>query len=135
MKIEYPFLKLVSLILIISLINLLGCYSSEAVTIREYKKIEKEKGKPETIQVITGNNKEYHFSDSGYSIENDTLSGRGFTVTNHQKEPFEGKIPIRDITTIKISEFDSGSTILAVLTGIATVLLIYVAADWSSWGN
>jgi hypothetical protein len=132
MRIKHNYTKLISLILIISIINLIGCYSSEAVTLREYRKIEEEKGKPEKIYVLKGSNEEYHFAKSGYTIENDTLYGRGLKVVNHEKQPFEGKIPITDITSIELSEFDAGTTVLVILGIAALVFAIYAASSMSN---
>ena len=132
MKIACTYLKLISLMLIISLINLFGCYSSEVVTLREYEKIEKEKGKPETIYVLKGSNEEYHFAKEGYTIENDTLYGRGLKVVNNEKQPFEGKIPVEDITTIELSKFDAGTTVLVILGIVALVFAIYAAFSMSN---
>ena len=128
-------ITIISMVLVVSLMNLIGCYSYKSVTLREYKQIEEEKGKPKTIYVLKGSNEEYHFSNKSYTIENDTLYGRGLKVVNHEKQPFEGKIPIADITLIKLSEFDSGITVLTILGIILTVSLIYIVSSWSSWGS
>jgi hypothetical protein len=135
MSIKSRTVKIISAALVVTLMNLTGCYSYNSVTLREYKKIEEKKGKPETIYVLQGSNEEYHFSNMGYKIENDTLYGRGLKVVNHEKQPFEGKIPLAEITSIRLSEFDSGTTVLAILGIILTVSLVYIVSAWSSWGS
>jgi hypothetical protein len=132
MKTQRPHIKLISLTLIISLINLLGCYSSKEVTFRQYKKIEEDKGKPETIYVLKGSNEEFHFAKASYIIENDTLYGRGVKVIDSKEEPFDGKIPVGDITSVKLTEFDAGTTVLVILGVAALVFAIYAASSMSN---
>ena len=128
--------KLISCILVAALLNLVGCYSLEAVSPGEYKRIEKERGKPESIQVETGDDKEYHFVDLQYTIENDTLIGTGLMVVNNVKQPFGGKIPLANITSIKVSEFDSHTTVIVILGVVVLVLpLVYFIASRVSWAN
>jgi hypothetical protein len=88
--------------LLFAFINLLvGCYSSELVTVAEYKKNEQE-DKPDAIRVFTKDLKEYHFSDSNFYIENDTLIG----IINGRAMSFEGKIAISEIEAIQLEYFD-----------------------------
>ncbi|MGB5849374.1 MAG: hypothetical protein WBH40_12850, partial [Ignavibacteriaceae bacterium] len=60
--------------ILITFINLIaGCYSFQPVTVNEYKQIEEEDRKQNEIYVLEKDLQEYHFSDSNFYIENDTL--------------------------------------------------------------
>ena len=124
--------EIITSILLMSLLNFFGCYSSEAVTLRDYRKIEEEKGKPEKIYVLKGVNEEFQFTKEKYIIENDTLYGKGLKVVDGKPEPFEGKIPVADITSIELTEFDAGTTVLVVLGVAALVFAIYAASSMSN---
>jgi len=83
--------------LLIALINfLVGCYSSEFVTAGEYEQVEEE-DKPDDIRVITKDSQEYHFSESNFYIENDTLYGK----VGVKELPFEGKFAFGEIESIQ----------------------------------
>jgi hypothetical protein len=87
--------------LVVAIFNLLvGCYSSELVTPLEYNKI-KEEDKPDDIRVITKDFEEYHFSDSNYYIENDTLYGK----VSVKELSFEGKCALNEIESIQVEYF------------------------------
>jgi len=94
--------KLISSILIIALLNLVGCYSYESVSVPVYKQVEKEEGKPDEIKVVTKDLREYHFFDSGYYIHNDTLYGK----VSVKELSFEGKIAFWEIESIQFENFD-----------------------------
>ncbi len=84
--------------LLIALINfLVGCYSSELVTAGEYEQVEEE-DKPDDIRVITKDSQEYHFSDSNFYVENDTLYGK----VSVKELSFEGKFALWEIESIKL---------------------------------
>ena len=84
--------------LLLALINfLLGCYSSEFVTAGEYEQVEEE-DKPGDIRVITKDSQEYHFSDSNFYVENDTLYGK----VSVKELSFEGKFALWEIESIKL---------------------------------
>ena len=72
--------KLVSSILVVAVLNLLGCYSFKSVTVPEYKQVEEKEDKPDEIYVITKDDQEYHFADSNFYFENDTLYGTEILV-------------------------------------------------------
>ena len=92
--------KIISITLVVALLNLLGCYSSELITVPEYKQIE-DADKPNDIMVKTKRSKLYHFTESNFYIEDDTLIGR----VNEKEMTIKGKIPLREIETIQTSSF------------------------------
>jgi len=88
--------------LLLALINfLLGCYSSEFVTAGEYKQVEEE-DKPDDIRVITKDSQEYHFSDSNFYVENDTLYGKEILYLSKEELPFDERIAFEEIESIKL---------------------------------
>ena len=94
--------KLISSLLVIALLNLVGCYSLESVTVPEYQKIEEEDGKPNEIYVKTKDSQEYHFSASNFYIENDTLYGKEILFISEEELPFEGKFAFGEIESIEL---------------------------------
>jgi hypothetical protein len=92
--------------ILITFINLIaGCYSFQPVTVNEYKQIEEEDGKQNEIYVLAKDLQEYHFSDSNFYIENDTLFGKAKVMA--RELPFEGKFALEDIETIRVEYFAS----------------------------
>ena len=90
--------------LILTLINFIaGCYSFQPVNVTEYQRIEEEDGKQNEIYVITKDYQEYHFSDSNFYIENDTLFGKVKIMI--RELPFEGKFALGEIETIQVDYF------------------------------
>lgn len=117
--------KLISSILIVALLNLLGCYSFEPITVAKYKQVEKE-DKPDEIYVITKNYVKYHFSDSDFYVENDTLYGRGQLISS---DKIERKIALSDIALIEVEKLDWVNTILlsaGIYIGIGLIVGIII---------
>ena len=104
--------KLICSILVIALLNLLGCYSIEPVTVPEYKQVEEEKGKQKEIYVKTKDNQEYHFTESNFYIENDTLYGKEKLLLSKEDVPFEGKFAFGEIQSIQLEDFGQNYTTL-----------------------
>jgi hypothetical protein len=96
--------KLISSILVVALLNLVGCYSSDLVTVTEYNQIEEE-NKPDDIRVMTKDSQEYHFSKSNFYIENDTLYGKGISLPGYEELPYEGKFAFEEIESIQTEHF------------------------------
>jgi len=97
--------KLISSVLVITLLNLVGCYSLESVTVLEYQKIEEEDGKPNEIYVKTKDSQEHHFSESNFNVENDTLYGTGKLLRSTEAITFEERISISEIDSIELYYF------------------------------
>ena len=94
--------KIFIIFLLLALINFLfGCYSLEQITVHEYKQVEEEEGKPNEIYIKTKDNQEYHFSESNFYIENDTLYGKEILLLSEEELPFEGKFALGEIESIK----------------------------------
>lgn len=91
-------MKIKFLLFITVFIFVVACSSSKVVNTSDHKQFEDYK--PISIQVVTEDGQEYQFSDSSYSIKNDTLFGEGLNV-NDKWIPFEGKIPFDEIKEVK----------------------------------
>ena len=121
--------KLISSILIVTLLNLLGCYSFKSVTIPEFKKVEEKENKPNEFYVKTKDSQEYHFSDSNFYIENDTLYGKEILRIDN-RPPYEEyqldrKIALSEIESIEIKFLNLTATTLLLLP-FAFVAFAYI---------
>ena len=115
--------KFISSIIVVALLNLLGCYSFQSVNFVEYKQIEKNNGKPNEIKVKVDDSREYHFTDSNFYFENDTLYGRGKIILNSNEQPFDGEVAVSEIESIEVEKLNVLETVGAV-AGITVVLII-----------
>ena len=97
--------KLISSVLVVALLNLVGCYSSESVNVPEYKQFVEEEGKPDEIYVKTKDIQEYHFSESNFNVENDTLYGTVKLLRSTEAITFEERISISEIDSIQLYYF------------------------------
>ena len=108
--------------LLIALINfLLGCYSAESITVLEYKQVEEE-DKPDDIRVITKDSQEYHFSESNFYVEDDTLYGK----VDISEQLLDRKIALSDIESIQFEYLNGVTTTLLVL-GIVVISFVVLA--------
>ena len=83
--------------LLVAIFNLLvGCYSSELLTVPEYNQIEDE-DRPDEMLVISKDGQEYHFAESKFYFESDTLYG----MARVKGLPFEGKFAFEEIESIQ----------------------------------
>jgi hypothetical protein len=96
--------KLISSILIVAILNLVGCYSSEFITEPEFEKIKKDA--PKNIRVITKDAEEYHFSQPNFYIVEDTLYGKEMLHLSAEEQPFEGKFALSEIKYIQFQKPD-----------------------------
>ena len=95
--------KLIASVLVVALLNLVGCYSFAPVTVPEYQQVEEKEGKPDEIRVITKDSQEYHFTD--FYIKNDTLYGKGISLLSFGELPYEGKFALGEIESIQLEDF------------------------------
>ncbi len=96
--------KLICCILVVALLNLVGCYSLETITVPEYEQVEEE-DKPDEIYVKTNDFGEYQFSESNFYIENDTLYGKTKLLLSEVEQPFEGMFAFEEIKSIQLEDF------------------------------
>ena len=117
--------------LILAFINLItGCYSFRSSTISEYNHFEKQEGKPKEIYVKTKGNQWYHFTNSNYHIETDTLYGWGRMLQDSWEDPSFKKIAISNIKSLGIEKKDMVRTYFAyagiILTVIGIIMFSYL---------
>ena len=89
--------------LLIALINFIaGCSSFHSISVSEYKQVEEEEGKPIEIYVKTKTDQWYHFTNSNFYIENDTLYGKGELLLNDDEGIINRKIALSDIESMGV---------------------------------
>ena len=108
------------LLIIISLINYVGCYSYEQVRGSDIRE-ELEQDNQRELYIVTKDYINYHFDCNMYSVKNDSLLGIGTFYQLNREMPFNGKIALNDITDIKIKNINTIGSIGMVL-GLATIL-------------
>jgi len=128
--------KLISSLLVIAVLNFVGCYSTEIVSPNQYKEYEFSGGAPSDILVKMNNLKEYRFAKGKYSIKADSLYGNGFEMVNYFEGTyavsFEGTIPLSQIESIQYEENNTTATTFLVLGIIAVVAIIALAVDYAN---
>ena|SRR3989337_718161 len=119
-------------LLILSILNLIGCYSSEVVSKKDFDAGQAQIDFSAELNLTTKDYDRYTFPPGFYHIENDTLHGEGRIITSGKNSPFNGKLAMNDIISFEQNQFDAGSTIGLVLgiaaVGFVTALLIFSAA-------
>lgn len=106
--------KIIVNLLILSLLNFVGCYSFQAVSSTEYNRVEEEEGKPDEIIVTTKNLETYHFLNSEYFIKDDTLQGKAKAILTDIEQPYKGKFVLSDIKYIQFLSSDRDYSVLSV---------------------
>jgi hypothetical protein len=90
-----------SIVIIALFIGITACYSSDVVTVQEFRQIEKG-DKPDEIHITTKDSIEYHFVKPDYYVKNDTLFGEKKIVLNDKESVVTKKIALADIEYIQI---------------------------------
>ena len=98
--------KLISSILVVALLNLLGCTSFKSFPVNEFKQIEEGEEKPNEIRVKTNDSQEYRFLDSNFYIKNDTLYGNG--TVSVEEMWIERKFSLQKIKSLQYKDTRSG---------------------------
>ena len=124
--------NLISSILVLALLNLVGCYSNVIVTPNQYKKNVEKGDAPREIIVKLSNHKEYLFGAGRYIIKGDSLYGKGAELINDNYQPFEGSIPISHIKSIQYEIEDKEKTTkVTVAVVVASLAILVVVAAGS----
>lgn len=123
--------KYLIVVVVISFLNYLGCYSYEHVRSTAIKE-QLEKEDYQELHVVTKDYQEYRFDKNMYTIKKDSLLGIGVVVSYNRETPFQGKIALNDITDVKLYDTNVIGTI-GVIIGLAsilglTILIIALAA-------
>ena len=104
------------------------------VSVSEYLKIEAESGKPDEIEITIVDNKKYHFMKDDYSIENDTLYGKGKLLSGKRSVPFVKKIALSDIESFQLERFSWLYTSLLSLSIVGLIAFLIISAVCASGG-
>ena len=96
--------KFISTILVMALMNLMGCTAYKSFAVDEFKQV-KEQDEPAEFYVKTTDSREYFISDPSVFVKNDTLYGKGILVS--KEFAFDGKIAVRKIKTIQFKDIGS----------------------------
>jgi hypothetical protein len=125
--------KIVSSVLVFSLLFSMGCYSSEVITKEDLKA----KVKKVDITVFMKNSVEYKFFKDDYRIQGDTLIGFGTHTSTGNGASFYGSISFKDITSIETPEFSLTLTLVAIGLpfGIVGALIAVIAYRISKSGR
>jgi hypothetical protein len=126
-EVEMP-RKIITYIVFFAFLNLVRCYSYQAVTYEEFENTNPDDIKSEDIYIITKDSTKYHSSWWTFSVNDDSVLVKGSKFVGKQEAPFKGKIAVSEIETIEVDKYDGGLTALSVsasiLAGIAVVILL-----------
>ena len=121
--------KLLSSLLVIALLNLIGCYSSREVTLNEVLTNDE----ISEITIKTKDSLRLSFEENDFYFSNDTLKGK----SSHSQtgEKFERAIPLSDIIRFESIEFDGAKTatttvILLSIVGLFVFFAIIAESDF-----
>ncbi|MEJ2196826.1 MAG: hypothetical protein P8X73_18480 [Ignavibacteriaceae bacterium] len=123
--------KIISAILIITLMNLLGCYYQEQMVPSDVKFKDKK-----DIQVTTKDTT-YNLTGNDYYFENDTVfASVSKKLDKHRTLKFNIEIPVKEIDSVMVKRTDPLATTLTVLgVTIGALGILIVIAGASGGGN
>ncbi len=125
--------KILTYILLFSLLHLVSCYSKPIVYPIDSQWLKEESRKADEITIYLMSGDKYKFATGYYHIKNDTITGEGFAITNEIEEPYQGSIPLSQIKSIHFDEWDTGKKLLLLGLGIGVLFAIYMITDWEKW--
>ena len=117
--------------LLFAFINFIaGCSSFHSVSVSEYKQVEEEEGKPIEIYVKTKTDQWYHFTNSNFYIENDTLYGKGELLLNDDGGIINTKIALSDIESMGVEGTNWVVTSYLGLFFISVAIVFVIFVGW-----
>ena len=123
--------KILISFLVFAFINFIaGCSSFHSVSVSEYKQVEEEEGKPIEIYVKTKTNLWYHFTNSNFYIENDTLYGRGELLLSDEEGMINTKIALSDIESMGVEGTNWVITSFLGFLAITVVVVFVIFVGW-----
>ncbi len=118
--------------LVLSLINVLGCYSFEHIRGTEIREeIELDEGRRE-LSILTNDYKKYKFDSFMYTVVNDTLLGTGTLLWLNKETPFQGRIALNEITDIEFKNTNiigSIGMVLGLLTVFGIIIIVIAISN------
>ena len=112
--------KIISSILILSLLIQFGCYSVRELTLEEVRtNIEINE-----LTIIKRDSLSIIFEKPEFVVLNDTIKGKGRIIGKHAQlsDLYDYNISLSDIVTFETSEFDPAKTLI--YTGITIVIIV-----------
>ena len=123
--------KAIAWFILVSFINLTGCYSRDLIAPSSYKFDEKK-----NITVITKDTT-YKFGGFQYVLVNDTLMGTPKNVRITETTPVESiiKVPVNDMQLVEVTSTDGGKTIFLIVVVAAVSYLVISLITYATIGN
>ena len=123
--------KVIAWFILVSFINLTGCYSRDLIAPSSYKFDEKK-----NITVITKDTT-YKFGGFQYVLVNDTLMATTKNVPITGATPVESivKVPVNDIQLVEVTGTDGGKTVLLIVVVAAVSYLVITLTTYATIGN
>jgi len=117
--------------ILISFMNLTGCYSRDLVAPSSYKFNERKE-----IKIITKDTT-YNFKGYQYILANDTLIGTEGNVLLNKAAINESsvKVPVKEMLIVEVSSVDGGETTLLVVGSLVVVLLIVAVVGLAKFAS
>jgi hypothetical protein len=115
--------SLIASILVVSLLNLFGCYSSKVITKDEFIQSEHDND----LVVVTVDKNQYEFDGEEYKATKDSIIGTGkMTLHNglETNELFSGTIPLNDIVSIQAGKINWALTLLSAALIVGALVII-----------
>lgn len=112
-------------LLIFSILNLGGCYYSAVMSKEELDEGKYQLDVKEELFCTTKEYTRYHFSPGNYSVSDDSLFGSGAIESHNPITPFQGSIPIKDITSFEQKKVDTGATIGLIASVVVIGVLVF----------
>ena len=115
--------KIVFYLLILSLINYIGCYSFKPITMKELN----QESESSDLLVITKYKNSYKLFEGDYTVKEDSIYGSGILEVKKGikvNEDYYGSIYVKDIRLIKIDRFDLISTIILIASGVGIMAFV-----------
>ena len=129
--------KIITYLVFFAFLNLVGCYSYQAVTYEEFENTNPDDIKSEDIYIITRDSTKYHSSWWTFSVNEDSVFIKGSKfISEEQQAPFKGKISVSEIESIEVDKFDGTKTTIFVIGSTAAfIALIALASSGESSGG
>jgi len=133
MKSHFAGKKLIVFFLILSLLNLVGCYYQQQMSVNEYD-FDKRHTENRPIKIIKIDSTVYILNQYDYQYRDDTLFiHQKQTLDNNNEKSVLLRVPLSEIQTVEVEKIDSGKTISLVLTITAGIIAIAIAIYAIVW--
>jgi hypothetical protein len=110
--------------ILLQLLFLIGCATLEIASKKTIIE-DVEKGEaPIKLYVITKDDNRYRFWS--YEIKNDTLYGEGVMMLTNNERPYEGKIPMDNISHFEVVKYRVQTGWLIVAGGVVAIYLVSI---------